>query len=403
VTLGLSFTPALWILIAVGTAARLVVAFATDGHGDINAFRYAAICLDDPAHFYSNVNRTVLLWPYPPGFLALVQAAEWLNLATGAAFAGLVRVPAIACDAALAWLTQRHLATRGAGEWARLYAVALISLGPAFAAVSGYHGQIDAVAILPAVAAVIFWKDSDAPWRPYVAGVLIGLGGAVKIVPLLMLLALLPTARSVLEAAKLTAAALAIPALLLAPFFFADAGAVREALSYNGLPGLGGASLVLDPSAPLTAFGLETREPSKLAATASEHSKYVLGPGLAVVGLVLIRRRTEPVLAACVVWLTVYALGINMFNTYVVWGLPFFLLAGYLWQTALLQLWLFPALVLSYVLIPARDVVTLHPWEVWVFYTVPMIGLWIALTVAFVRLLRRQARPPQAGDSAPSR
>jgi hypothetical protein len=50
-------------------------------------------------------------------------------------------------------------------------------LGPSFIDISGYHGQIDSVAILPAVLALMVWERRPQPTRSVRAGLLIGLGG----------------------------------------------------------------------------------------------------------------------------------------------------------------------------------------------------------------------------------
>src|SRR5207248_4644933 len=116
------------------------------------------------------------------------------------------------------------------------------------AAISAFHGQIDSVAILPAVAALSLWDRRPADGAaPIACGLLLGIGGALKTVPLLVLFALLPSARSRWEGAKLTGAALVLPVLSLVPFAASDFSATFKALRYRGLPGIGGLSLVVQP------------------------------------------------------------------------------------------------------------------------------------------------------------
>ncbi len=133
----------------------------------------------------------------------------------------MIRVPSILADAAIAWIVQEWLERTGRSHQERLLAAGLISLGPAFITIAGYHGQFDAVAILPGALAVSLWSSDDSPHRALTAGLLIGLGGALKTVPLLLVLALLPTARSRREALTLLLAP-ALPVVLsLAPFAIA--------------------------------------------------------------------------------------------------------------------------------------------------------------------------------------
>jgi hypothetical protein len=57
---------------------------------------------------------------------------------------------------------------------------------------------------------------------------------------------------------------------------------------------------------------------------------------VAYAGFVL-RYRPALIDAAVLLWLAIYAFSPNFFLTYLVWGLPFFIMAGYLRQVAILQ------------------------------------------------------------------
>ncbi len=114
-----------------------------------------------PLHMYSLVNgHPYNRWPYPSGFLPWILAADWLTRHIGHHFDGWVQLPQIFADAALAWFVQDFLRLRGCSERLRLTAAAVVAFGPSFFIVSGYHGQIDSLAILPAVAALYVWERS---------------------------------------------------------------------------------------------------------------------------------------------------------------------------------------------------------------------------------------------------
>jgi hypothetical protein len=72
-------------------------------------------------------------------------------------------------------------------------------------------------------------------------------GGAVKFPPLLLVPALLGSAGSRREAGKLVCAAVAIPAIVLAPLLGRGGRSSRRDL-LHGRRGLGGLSLVVDPA-----------------------------------------------------------------------------------------------------------------------------------------------------------
>ena len=185
-------------------------------------------------------------WPYPPAYFPWVYASGVLASHGGPSLEFTIRLAPIAANLGIAFVVQDFLGQRGAERSTRLAGAALVAPGPSFLVVSGYHGQFDAVAFLPAVLALTLW-ERDLPRRALWAGLLIGLGGALKTVPLLLLVALLPSVRTRREAAVLVGAA-ALPVLAaLAPFAIAGTLPDLHVFTYRGIPGAGGLSLVADP------------------------------------------------------------------------------------------------------------------------------------------------------------
>lgn len=372
----------LWALIAAGVAVRVAVAFATRGAGyDIESFEIVRRALaDDPWHVYAAVNDGFYRWPYPPAYFPWIGLSGWLSDTVGGRFDGWVQLPAVLSDAALAWLVALLLRMRGAPDRAVLGGVALVAFGPSFLLTSGYHGQIDSTAILPAVAALYVWErggERRALW----AGLLIGAGGAVKIVPLAMALPLLVCARSRREAAWLAGGAGAVVVLALAPFLLADPGGTFDSLRNRGFPGLGGISLMLNPD--LTDAALRGTTPQNTAITEWLNHHGWLVPVVALLGVaaLLWRRRPPPLDGAVVVWLVMMALGVNFALQYAVWGLPLLIAAGRLRF----------ALALQVALVPAAIVFYRAPWEsqgAVVVYSAAMIVAWLMLATLLGVALR---------------
>lgn len=315
---------------------------------DMESFKQLASALGaHPLQLYGDLNpEGVYRWPYPPGYFPWVVVSDALASTGLVGFRVAIVLPAVIADAAIAWLVQAGLGRAGASERTRLAGAAVVVLGPSFALVSGFHGQIDAVAILPAVAALLVW-ERGGPRRALVAGLLIGAGIAIKTAPGLVLLALLPTVTSRREAAALVGAALALPLAALAPFLVADAAGVANALSYGGIPGQGGLTLLADPN--LAHHWVENQPgvgPNGLVSFLSDHGTLLTGAAvLAAAGLAW-RRRLEPRSAALLLWLTFYALGTGFAFQYAIWGLPFMLLAGRLrWAVAMQSGLLVPMLM----------------------------------------------------------
>ncbi|HEX8066656.1 MAG TPA: glycosyltransferase 87 family protein [Thermoleophilaceae bacterium] len=385
----------LWAIVGAGTLVRLAIAFATDtSFIDLESFAIVRDALDRaPLDLYSNVEGT--RWPYPPGYLPVVAGLDALASATTIDFLHLVRVVPSLADAGLAVIVQHLLGRRGASERARLAAAGAVALGPVFVGVAAYQGQIDSVAILPALAAFAVW-ERGGPRRALAAGLLIGAGGAVKTVPLLMLVALAPSARSRREATGLAAAALAVPLAALAPFLAGGAGDVLDHFRYRGFPGLGGLSLVVQPDLPLYWLAGHDYDPNAATRALLDAGGAIVAVALAATAAAVARLRPHPVDAAILLWLAVWLLGLNFFLQYLVWGLPFLLARGHLRRAVAIQLLAAPALLVIY-LDASRE------WLVWALYTVPLIALWGLTAAAFASGARGAAATAGYAPAMPGR
>ncbi len=378
-------------LVAAGAAIRLWIGFTNFGvKWDVDSAYIVAFWLKwHPLHVYMS-NR----YPYPGGFLPVILVCRWIADATGAAFYGVFKVPSILADlgiaAALAW----GLGRLGAGARERIIAVALVALGPSFILISGYHGQIDASAILPALLGVIVWKLGSGQ-RAWYAGLLIGLGASVKTVPLFMVLALLPTARSRREGLILIGCAVAVPACSLLPFAIANWHyAVGWQHENKGAPGIGGLSLLLQPS--LLRGWLHDPQYlapwSHLTVLSMRYQNYIVGAAALLAGAFAFRRRMDPVPAAALVWLVVYVANADWAFQYFVWGLPFFLLAGWRREVLALQLVL---------LLPAAELYFGFADHALRWLYIPMMMLvWGAFLVSAALLVKRHWRSPALASAA---
>lgn len=387
--------PLLIALIALGAVIRLVTAAVSYGDGfDMESYRIVGDALRDGTPFdtYDQISDgDFTRAPYAPGYWPVVAVVAWLEDRFGLALDFVIQLVPIAADCALAFLVWRYLGERGMGDRSRLIAAGLVALGPSIAFVSAYHGHFDAVAILPAVAALILWERPSFRRRALAAGLLIGLGAAIKTMPLLMLLALLPTARSLREALVLCTAAVAVPVLMLLPFALSAPSGIGLIVTYEGVGGFGGISLLAQPElADIFIRGTEIDGFNGATSFLLDFGSWLLLAALGALGLLMLRRRTPAHQAAVAVWLTVYVLGYGFAHHYLVWGVPFFLMAGYLWQTALLQAALLVPRVI-FAAVPFGHV----GWTV--LYATLMVLVWLGMLVALAGVTRRIA----AGRPAP--
>ncbi len=374
----------LWALIVVGVLARVAVAFATRGNPyDIDSLTIVERALHSPASVYG---QTTDRWPYPPGFFPLVWLAGRFAEISGLPFHGWVQLPQILADGAIAWLVQMYLGIRGADGTTRIRAGGLIALGPSFAVISGYQGQIDSFAILPAVVAVVLWTMPRVHrHRALYCGILIGVAATIKSVPILTLVALLPTVTSRREAAVLVGSAVAVPMVSLMPFLIVDYGPTRSALSYHGIAGLGGISLLVQPDLARSWIGSMPFAYSDLSRTLSDAGTAAVAGSVLLSAFLATRARATPSVAAVIVFLAVYVLGINFFFQYLIWGLPFLIMAGRIRAAFIVQALALPPMLVSVLAPWSADIVsTAYFW--W------MTTLWACALLCLLACVAAAAR-----------
>jgi hypothetical protein len=211
----------------------------------------------------------------------------------------------------------------------------------------------------------------------------------VKTIPLVMVLALLPWCRSPREALTLVTAAAAVPLALLAPYLAIDAGDVLDHLSYRGFAGLGGISLLVQPELPLLPLAGNGFAPNAATELLLDAGGVLPLVALAAAAAFLLRHRPPPLEAAILIWLVVWVFGVNFFLQYLVWGLPFLLVAGELRRVVQFQLLALPPLAIVYLEVSAE-------WAVWVFYSAPVVALWALSCAMLVARVRASASRPRS-------
>jgi uncharacterized membrane protein len=377
----------LLLVVIAGTALRLIWAATTTGLAfDITSYHVAASALQDHGlRFYDFVNPPrIVRWPYPPGYLPWTLLSDALDPVVSFRF--VVALPAIAADAALAFLVARLLTARGATENVALGAACIVAFGPIFALTSGFHGQIDSLAILPAVIALDRWSRGGGE-RAVVAGLLLGIAASIKGPAGIVVLALLPTVRSRSEAMVLVGAMVAVVGAALAPFALAEPGATIDALRFAGTPGEGGLSLLLQPDLSHLFVG----DPSGVRASGltlflHDHDGALVAGLLLAIAAVARVRRAAPEPTAILLFLTVFVFGAGFAPRYTIWLLPILLLSGQLRSAVALQVALVGSALAVYAG-PLRSTFLLDA------YVVVGIATWVALACWWLWAVRALAWP----------
>jgi Glycosyltransferase family 87 len=345
----------LLLLLAVGLVLRLIVAFTQPVTGDV-IFRVQAVegLRRWGLGFYSHVNDVGVLLPahrayfYPPGFLPWLLLSDILRERFGIPFAAVERIPAVLADVGLAYLVSWYLHRRRAPDWMCLVAAGLILLGPSLFISSALQGELDSVAIVPAVVAVIVWELDSTRRRALVSGLLIGVGASIKSLPILMVLALLPSARSWCERLVLVGSAGGVLLIVLTPFLVVDPSGTIGSLQHGGYPGAGGVQLLLQPGLVWHYLGDYVFRLSAGSRALQVHGWILTVVALGLVTIVLVRNRPPPVVGASLIWLVVYATAVNWQAQYMAWGIPFFLMAGWIWQVAIVDAVLLSVMLITY-------------------------------------------------------
>ena len=123
---------------------------------------------------------------------------------------------------------------------------------------------------------------------------------------------------------------------------------------------------------------------SGLLQTVQDNARWIAAVPLAIYTGFVFRYRPAAVDAAALLWVVVYAFSPNFFLNYLVYGLPFFIMAGFLVEVAVLQALLIAPTVAYYVVLsPAPSTAT------GVLYVPALIALWGAWVLATLAIAWR--------------
>jgi hypothetical protein len=269
-----------------------------------------------------NVYASDIRYPYFPGWLAVEMAAYQLSVQWRMPLWHVIRGVIVLADAllcvALWWVAGRAWG-RASGRWA----AAVYALNPIAILISGYHGQFDALPSLFSVLGAGFLVGQRP--RSVPAGLLLGVAMALKPFPALLVpIFVRAPGLSLRGRALVGALSLGVVAAITAPYLLANAaGVVQNIGGYGGLndQGVGGlmralwlyrANNIYLPGA----FGNELSATTRWLA-------------LAAIGLTFVLTLRAPVpRAAAAVYLAFLSFFGGVSTQYLLWPLPWLLIAG---------------------------------------------------------------------------
>jgi hypothetical protein len=220
-----------WAPVAAAFVIRLAAILAYDrGVADVLRYRRVAAHVLDVSW---NPYQAPHLYPYPPVWVWMEVAAEWIARHSGLSFAVLVKLPVLAAELALVAVLARWGAERsGLARWAAW----IYALHPVAVLISGFHGQFDSIALLMVVLALRGFEQG----RHGRAALALAAGIGLKSFPVVLVPVLVLRLSRTAARARFLALALGPVALILVPDLLHDPGAVaRELFGYGGVADFG--------------------------------------------------------------------------------------------------------------------------------------------------------------------
>lgn len=309
---------ALGVVVALALLARIPPALLLPvGAGyDIDSFRLVGTALLNGEEVYSSAAAG--RHPYLPFQMFLIGGALWAAEQTSLPFVVWIKLPAVLADAAITAALFQTLRRRDPSGTTAVSGAALYALNPVSLLVSAYHGQFDA---LPTLLLLLAWST----WRARRGSSAAALGAAIlnKSWPLLFLPIVVMRLRARRARLGYTLLALGIPLGATAVYllrFNADPLVLMRPLTHTGVPGYWGISAVI----ALGARWAPALQPAyELLLRAAPW--LLLLTGL----LALWRTRRQSALDALVTTiLTLLAVSVGMGIQWLLWVVPFALLAG---------------------------------------------------------------------------
>lgn len=278
---------------------------------DVESFSIQAATVFEHSNVYTTTNR----YPYPPVWIWIVAAMQWVSWQTHLPFSQVVKLPAMLGDLAIVGLLAQYAIQRLGYVWSALIPAALYALNPIVLLISAGHGQFDSLVlcfVLLAITVRGVKQDEHVGWAAAALGVAIALKGyPILVLPYFVLTA--PTSKRILTIG-MAFVPLALGLLLYSALFGYSSIMVANILAYRSPPDYGwGYVLAATPSlAPALQYGAGVFLPVLLIFAAFVPCVFSRGC---------------PAAAIALLFALFYALTYSMGSQYLIWILPFLCLA----------------------------------------------------------------------------
>ncbi len=303
------------LLVLLTVALHWAIITSSRGAGpDIDAFRLQAATVFQHQNIY-RIYELKDRYPYPPVWVWIIAAMQLVAWTLHMPFDQAARLPALVGDIGICLLMFGYLRHRVGTCWAAMIPAALYAINPVALFVGAGHGQFDSLVILFILLA-FYLRGPQEDRRPLWSALALGLGIALKGYPVLALpyLALTAPRGYRLRTAVYAFVPLVVAVVLYTALFGVSKGIVTHVIGYQSTYDFGWAGL---HSAHISRIVLQ---PWVLRAL-----ELLLIAFAAIVPAVLFHRR--PAAAMSIIFLAFYATTPTMSAQYLIWVLPFLLLA----------------------------------------------------------------------------
>jgi Dolichyl-phosphate-mannose-protein mannosyltransferase len=177
----------LMLVVIAATAGKLVMAATTYGQNDVNGWLHfaAAVARAGPVGIYK-LDIPGRLYNHPPLVGYLLEVVDFA-VRRGMSFPFAIRLPAIMADVVTPFLVLELLRKRR--PLLRSFAAATsVAVSPVLIIISGFHGNNDPIFVMFCLLSVYLLVDRQAP---ALAGLAIAIALGIKIVPIVVVPALL--------------------------------------------------------------------------------------------------------------------------------------------------------------------------------------------------------------------
>ncbi len=306
---------AMSLLVLLTIALHIAVIRVSTGAGwDIDAFKLQAATVFEHQNIY-RIYQLKDRYPYPPVWVWIIAAMRQLAWTLHIPFDQAAKLPALVGDVGICLLMFGYLCQRLGTCWAAVIPAALYAINPLAILISAGHGQFDALVIMFLLLA-LYLRGPQADRHPAKSALALGIGIALKGFPVLALpyLALTAPRGHRVRTVVYAFIPLVVAMLVYTAVFGVSKGIVTHVIGYQSTYDFGWAGL---HSAHISSIVLQ---PWILRALELLLIVFAAAVPAALFG-------ARPAAAMSIIFLALYATTPTMSVQYLIWVVPFLLLA----------------------------------------------------------------------------